>query len=75
MLGRIPYGVLMGHRHYPSFTDESGVKIIQAGSLAGSGDDFTIEKRLKGNASQTICSCDGTGELECFYPVDLSITY
>lgn len=75
MLGRIPYGVLMGHRHYSAFTDESGVKIIQSGSLAGSGDDHTIERRLKGNASQTICICDSTGELECLYPVDLSKTY
>lgn len=75
MLGRIPYGVIMGHRHYSAFTDESGVKIIQSGSLAGSGDDYTIEKRLKGNASQTICICDSTGELECLYPVDLSKTY
>ena len=75
MLGRIPYGVIMGHRHYSAFTDESGVKIIQSGSLVGSGDDYTIEKRLKGNASQTICICDSTGGLECLYPIDLSKTY
>lgn len=71
MLGFIPYAILCGHRHYPAMSDFSGVKMIQCGSLAGSGDDYTIEKRLTGKASQTVCICTEKG-IECMYPVELS---
>lgn len=70
MLGYIPYSVIMGHRHFPAVTDESGIRIIQGGSLAGSGDDYTIEKRLCGKPSQTVCVCDSEG-VQCVYPVML----
>ena len=68
MLGYIPYSVIMGHRHFPAVTDESGIRIIQGGSLAGSGDDYTIEKRLYGKPSQTVCVCDSEG-VQCVYPI------
>ena len=68
MLGYMPYGVVMGHRHFPAVTDESGVRIVQGGSLCGSGDDYTVEKRLSGKASQTVCVCTDRG-IECVYPV------
>lgn len=71
MLGFIPYAVLCGHRHYPAMSDFDGVRMIQCGSLAGSGDDYTVEKRLAGKASQTICICNSQG-IECYYPVELS---
>lgn len=70
MLGDIPYACVMGHRHFPAVTDESGVRIVQGGSLSGSGDDYTIEKRLSGKPSQTVCVCDKDG-IECAYPVIL----
>ncbi len=70
MLGYIPYSVIMGHRHFPAVTDEAGLRIIQGGSLAGSGDDYTIEKRLYGKPSQTVCVCTEEG-IDCVYPIIL----
>lgn len=71
MLGHLPYALLMGHRHFPAMTDEYGIRVIQGGCLAGSGDDYTIEKRLTGNPSQSICVCSDNG-IECVYPVILN---
>lgn len=68
MLGYTPYAIVMGHRHYPAVTDESGVRVVQGGSLCGSGDDYTIEKRLNGKPSQTVCVCTDKG-IECVYPI------
>lgn len=68
MIKSIPYAVVMGHRHYPAVTDECGVRVVQGGSLCGSGDDYTIEKRLIGKPSQTVCVCSDKG-IECVYPV------
>lgn len=70
MLGYVPFAVLRGHNHYPAMTDVSGVKVIQSGSLPGSGDDHTVEMRLKGNPSQTILVCDSRG-IDAIYNVDL----
>lgn len=71
MIGFIPYAILCGHRHFPAMSDFSGVKMIQSGSLVGSGDDYTIEKRLTGKASQTVCICNDNG-IECYYPIELN---
>lgn len=68
MLGAMPYAVVMGHRHFPAVTDESGVRVVQGGSLCGAGDDYTIEKRLIGKPSQTVCVCTDNG-IECVYPI------
>lgn len=70
MIGYKPYAVCMGHRHFPAFSDESGIRVVQGGSLAGSGDAYTIEKRLSGRPSQTVCVCNSDG-IECIYPVTL----
>lgn len=71
MLGYIPYAILNGHNHYPSSTDINGVKVVQGGSIAGSGDDYTIEKRLSGKPNQTVLVCDENG-IECIYNVELN---
>lgn len=70
MLGKIPYAIMNGHNHYPMNTDINGVKIIQGGSMAGSGDDYTIEKRLSGKPNQTVLVCDEYG-IDCIYNVEL----
>lgn len=70
MLGRIPYAIMNGHNHFPSSTDINGVKIIQGGSIAGAGDDYTIEKRLSGKPNQTVLVCDENG-IDCIYNVEL----
>ena len=70
MLGKIPYAIMNGHNHFPMNTDINGVKIIQGGSMAGSGDDYTIEKRLSGKPNQTVLVCDENG-IDCIYNIEL----
>ena len=70
MIGYVPYSVLFGHLHVCSIDECNGVKMIRGGSLAGAGDQYTIEKRLSGKPSQMICICNDKG-VECYYPVEL----
>lgn len=65
----MPYAVLYGHKHHCAIDDVNGIKIIQGGSLAGSGDQFTVEKRIRGKASQMVCVCSEDG-IESYYPVE-----
>lgn len=69
-LGFIPEAIVRGHMHSPAMNEFSGVKMIQSGSLSGSGDDYTIEKRLSGKPSQTILICNKSG-IDCIYNVEL----
>ena len=64
-----PYCVLLGHRHFPAMTDVSGIKVVQSGSLGGSGDDYTRQKRLTGRPSQTVLVVNDNGIKAC-YPID-----
>ena len=70
MIRAIPHAVLMGHKHYCATDEVNGIKMVQGGSLCGSGDQFTVERRLSGKASQMICICGEEG-IEAFYPVEL----
>ena len=69
MVEFFPDYILCGHKHFCSYSQET--KFIQSGSLAGSGCDYTIEKRLKGKASQMVCICDESG-VKGLYPIILS---
>lgn len=69
-LGFIPYAITFGHLHTCAVDETNGVKMIRGGSLAGSGDDYTIEKRLSGKPSQMVCVCNDKGVV-CYYPVEL----
>lgn len=71
MIHRIPYAILYGHLHHCSLDEVNGVKMVRGGSLAGSGDAFTIEKRLSGKPSQMVCVCSSAG-IEAYYPVELN---
>ena len=71
MIHRIPYAILYGHLHHCSVDEVNGVKMVRGGSLAGSGDAFTIEKRLSGKPSQMVCVCSSAG-IEADYPVELN---
>lgn len=66
-----PYCVLCGHKHFPAMTDVSGIKVVQSGSLGGSGDEFTRQKRLTGKPSQTILVVNDKGIKAC-YPVEFN---
>ena len=69
MVEFFPDYILCGHKHFCSYSQET--KFIQSGSLAGSGCDYTIEKRLSGRASQMVCICDKSG-VKGVYPIMLS---
>lgn len=68
-VGFFPDYICCGHKHFCFFSQES--KFIQSGSLASSGDDYCIEKRLSGKASQMVCVVDKTG-VKSVHPVILS---
>lgn len=70
-LGFIPYAITYGHLHTCAVDEANGVKMIRGGSLAGSGDDYTIEKRLSGKPSQMVCVCNNNGVV-CYYPIELN---
>ena len=67
-----PYCILTGHMHYPAMTDVSGIKVIQSGSLCGSGDEFTRQKRLTGKPSQTVIVTKNDGSIYGVYPIELN---
>lgn len=69
-LGFIPYAITYGHLHTCAVDEANGVKMIRGGSLAGSGDNYTIEKRLTGKPSQMVCVCNKKG-VACYYPIEL----
>lgn len=69
-LSYCPYAILYGHMHTCALDETNGIKMIRGGSLAGSGDSFTVEKRLSGKPSQMICVCNSNG-VECYYPIEL----
>lgn len=70
MLEFKPEAVFYGHLHKCSYDTISGVKIIRSGSFCGTADDFTVSKRLSGNASQMVCVVTEKGIKAC-YPVEL----
>ena len=65
-----PYCVVCGHKHYPAMTDVSGIKVVQSGSLGGSGDEYTRQKRLTGKPSQSVLIVNKQG-IKCCYPIEL----
>ena len=70
MLGFVPYAVTFGHMHTCAVDECNGIKMIRGGSLAGSGDSYTVEKRLSGKPSQMVCVCSEKG-VEAYYAVEL----
>ena len=67
-----PEAILFGHMHTSAFDEPQGVKLIRGGSLSGSGDDYTITKRLSGKPSQMVCICNEDG-IDSFHPIYFSI--
>lgn len=69
-MGYKPAAILCGHYHNSAMEDIADVKFIRSGSFGGSGDDYTVEKRLTGKPSQTVAIFGDDG-VECIYPVRL----
>lgn len=70
MLGKFPYAITFGHMHVCSMTEEGGIKLIRGGCFSGSGDDYTIQKRLVGKPSQMVCVCNKKG-IESYHVIEL----
>lgn len=70
MLGFFPDCIISGHKHYAAYDESSGVPWVQSGTLVGSGDSYTIEKRLVGYPSQTVIVCNDSG-IDCIYNIRL----
>lgn len=69
-MGYKPSAIFTGHMHTAAMDDIADIKFIRSGSFGGSGDDYTIEKRLTGKPSQTVAIFGDDG-VECVYPVVL----
>ena len=63
-----PEAWFTGHLHTIAVDEVNEIKMIRGGSLAGSGDDYTVERRLTGKASQLVCVIDDNG-LKAYYPI------
>ena len=70
MTKEFPSCIFYGHLHHNSYDDINDIKIIRSGSFAGTGDDYTISKRINGKPSQAMCVVDETG-IVSFIPVSL----
>lgn len=68
MIREFPEACFTGHMHTIAVDEINGIKMVRGGSLAGSGDDYTIERRLSGKASQLIAIVNDDG-LQAYYPV------
>lgn len=70
MVGYKPQGIILGHMHHCSFDDVCGVNIFRSGSFSGTGDDYSITKRLYGKPSQMLVVVNDKGA-KSFSPVYL----
>ena len=68
MIRTFPEAWFTGHLHTIAVDEVNEIKMIRGGSLAGSGDDYTVERRLSGKASQLVCIVDDNG-LKAYYPI------
>ena len=69
MKGHLDY-MLVGHMHTPGM--EGGpTTIIRNGSVCGSGDEYTMKKRLFGPPCQ-VCMVVDAGGVRSIHPVDLT---
>ena len=68
VIREFPEAWFTGHLHTIAVDEVNEIKMIRGGSLAGSGDDYKIEKRLTGKASQLVCIADDNG-LKAYYPI------
>lgn len=71
MIHEFPEAWFCGHLHTIAVDEVNEVKMIRGGSLAGSGDDYTVERRLSGKASQLVCLVNNEGLL-AYYPIYLN---
>lgn len=62
--------IISGHLHHAATNEYNNIKTIQVGCLPGSGDDYTIDKGIAGEPSQTVLVVNENGIL-CNYTIKL----
>ena len=70
MLGYIPDGILMGHRHTNGMLTDGMTKIVQSGCVCGT-DRYAYDKRLFGKPEQMIIISDRDNTVKCLYDIQL----
>lgn len=65
-----PDCILKGHAHTPATWFVGKTRIVQCGSLCGSGDQYSLEKRIVNHPSQSIVITGG-GEIEAVLDIAL----
>jgi len=68
MIGHKPSGIFYGHLHSNAYQSINDIEIIRSGSLCGTGDDYTMSKRIQGSPSQMVVVVDERG-VASFNPV------
>lgn len=69
-LGYIPDIVYMGHMHTNAMLTDGTTKVIQGGSFVGTGDEYTMNRMLRGKPEQVVTIVGDDG-IECNYDVKL----
>lgn len=70
MIGHSPEGIFYGHMHNNAYQSINDISIIRSGSLCGTGDDYTMSKRIQGSPSQMVVVVDERG-IKSLNPVTL----
>lgn len=68
IFGITPEVVLMGHKHMNAMVPSGRTKVIQNGSLSGM-DNYTIDKRLIGQAEQIVLVVSEDSTIDCLYDI------
>lgn len=68
IFGFTPEVVLMGHKHMNAMVPSGRTKVIQNGSLSGM-DNYTIDKRLIGQAEQIVLVVTDDATVDCLYDI------
>lgn len=69
-IGYKPEIIYVGHRHTNAMMTSFDTKVIQAGSFSGGGDQYVMDKMLRGRPEQVVSVVSDDG-LECNYDVKL----
>lgn len=70
LLGYIPDGILIGHRHTNGMITDGFTKVIQSGCVCGT-DRYAYDKRLVGNPEQMVIITDRNNTVKCLYDIQL----
>ena len=70
-IGYKPDIIYVGHYHTNAMITSFDTKVIQAGSFSGGGDQFTMDKMLRGKPEQVVSVISDADGLVCNYDIKL----